>query len=147
MARSKPKERQQWIMDYITKTDPFVDALNSPFMDAYIDKFQMAHFWHVIGAPLCPDAGKQLLILYRRRLLSRFRIGIDCWQPGFPKWVWVYSLSKDEELRQTKLGNRKPIHIGFGEEGCGVDSGNMVSNWDGVTCEDCLKLWRLDNEK
>lgn len=89
-----PRERRKWIVEYITVHEPHgVDVLNSDFVDAYTAatgaKFRVM-MW---GANRCAQLGNDLLTMTRLGVLKRCRIGLaGNWQPGFPKWVWSYSL-------------------------------------------------------
>lgn len=85
-------DRYVWIMAWIKKNGS-TDVLNSDFVDAYIEATS-AKFRHTAwGAYKCPTLGKDLAHMARCGALKRGRIGLGSnWQPGFPKWVWAYSV-------------------------------------------------------
>lgn len=85
------QERQEWIIQYI-KNSNGVDVLNSEFVDAYVEHTGAAVDVMMWGANRCKMIGRDLSELNNSGKLSRFRIGISNWQPGFPKWVYSYSL-------------------------------------------------------
>jgi len=68
-----------------------VDACNQPFHDAFHARFggrRTSKWW---GATPVAKAMLLLRAMHREGLLARARIRLDG-QPGFPKWVYHYSL-------------------------------------------------------
>lgn len=70
------------------------DALDQDFHDQFTQRFggrQKDVNW---GAATNAKAMRWLKYFYDEGTLDRGRIGLGInWQPGFPKWVYVYTLS------------------------------------------------------
>lgn len=86
----------QYIFEYLEK-EGCVDVLDQEFIDGFIEatgcKF-IPYFW---GAHTCRYAGKVLSELYHKGKLNRGVIGLGGnWMPGFPKWVYCYTLIKED---------------------------------------------------
>lgn len=86
-----PEERRTWIVKYIRVHGP-VDILRSDFVDDYIAATKASFRLTCFGAFKCSTLGRDLAHLVSEGALRRRRLGLSSnWQPGFPKWVWVYS--------------------------------------------------------
>lgn len=93
--RVKPyQDRRRWLLETIN-SEKSVDVLNSGFVFDYAN-FTGAKitvpFW---GAGWCQLLSSDLRRMFKGRLLRRRTVGLSsgAWQPGFPKWVYSYSLS------------------------------------------------------
>lgn len=87
-------EKEQWLIDNIPECG--VDILHADFVDKFIDRFKPA--FHAVnwGAYKCPSLNRLLARMYKKSILRRSIIGLGLnWQPGFPKWVYVYSVRQD----------------------------------------------------
>jgi len=87
-------EEEQWIIENIPEHG--VDILCTDFVDKFIDRFKPVFREVNWGAYKCPTLNRLLRSMYKKGILKRGIIGLDkgSWQPGFPKWVYVYSLEK-----------------------------------------------------
>ena len=96
-------ERREWLLNYI-KDSPFsgVDILQSDFVDEYIRATSAAYTTTCWGAYKCRQLGVDLSAMAKLGLLRRSRLGLrNNWQPGFPRWVWVYEVSKAAAEEET----------------------------------------------
>jgi hypothetical protein len=86
----KKYERQQFIIDYINEHKQ-ADVLIIEFVDQYIKKFNLKYTKTNWGANKCPQLSKDLKLLYDCGIIDRTPISLLCnWEPGLPKWVYVY---------------------------------------------------------
>jgi len=86
--------RYQWIAEWI-KREGQADVLNSEFVDCYINAVEARFRPTYWGAHKCPALGSDLAHMAKCGALDRFRVGLGAnWQPGFPRWVWSYSLGR-----------------------------------------------------
>lgn len=84
--------RYQWLMAWIQKNGS-TDVLNSDFVNDYIEATHAKHKPTCWGAYKCPMLGRDLAHMAKCSALKRGRLGLGTnWQPGFPRWVWVYSV-------------------------------------------------------
>jgi len=86
-------EREEWIIRWL-KTNYCADAVNQDFHEAYYQRFpeysRRETFW---GAQPVAQAQRDLAAMEKAGVLERGRLGLSGnWQPGFPKWVWSYTL-------------------------------------------------------
>lgn len=87
--------RQAWIVQWL-KENFCADSVNQQFHEDYHKTFpkykQAFKFW---GAQPVARAMQDLAEMERDGLLKRGRVSLGGnWQPGFPKWVWSYTLNK-----------------------------------------------------
>ncbi len=89
-------DKENFVIEYLTKREPYVDVLNQEFMTDFAIKFNCRAIRQTIGAPRVPLAGKTLSNMFKKGLLSRFTAGIDDYAGGngFPKWVYSYYISE-----------------------------------------------------
>jgi len=68
--------------------------MNSEFVDAYEENFNVKVVIMTYGANRCRDLGKILSIGYKIGLFKRFATGLSngAWHFGYPKWVYCYEL-------------------------------------------------------
>jgi hypothetical protein len=92
-CRTTLDDKLERVEEYLSKIDNRVDIGNSPFVDAYIKKFSPKHYIQPFGANKCPEIGRVLKAGYDRLLLNRARVGLSKMEPGFPKWVYTYTLA------------------------------------------------------
>jgi len=92
-CKSRKEKAQKFILDYLNK-NARADILNADFIDKFIEATGSKYVFQPWGAHTCRYAGVMLSDLYRAGKISRVKIGINNWQPGFPKWVYVYTLEK-----------------------------------------------------
>lgn len=79
-------------MDYIAQNGQ-VDILVVDFVDEYLKQFNPKFKPTNWGAHKCPEIARYLSLCYKSNLLNRARLSLGYnWQPGFPKWVFVYYL-------------------------------------------------------
>lgn len=96
----KPRERRKWLAEYIRDNYPRagVDILDRDFVDTYEAATGAQVQVKMWGANGCPQLAADLLAMKRLGQLKRHRTGLGGnWQPGFPKWVWSYSLTPPRE--------------------------------------------------
>ncbi len=86
-------KNKEWLLKNIPPEG--VDILCQDFVDKFIKECNVLFKETNFGAYKCPVLGRTFAKLYREGFLSRgiIDLGIN-WQPGFPKWVYVYSLNE-----------------------------------------------------
>lgn len=93
--KANSTERQAWIMNWLKESyNLSADSVNQSFHEAYHEKFPQFSFqpkcW---GAQPVRQAMIDLSAMYNDGLIQRDIIPLGGnWQPGFPKWVWSYTL-------------------------------------------------------
>ena len=87
----------EYLMD---KSCVGVSVLDSDFHDKVAEKFpKLKRELKMWGCQPVPAAMKALKELYKDYRISRGRIGLGAnWQPGFPKWVYTYSIKKEYRI-------------------------------------------------
>lgn len=86
---------EDFILEWLKKSPVGVDILNSDFIDAFVAETGAKEHIMMWGANKCPYAAKTLNRMASEGLLTRRIIGIGSnWYPGFPKWVYTYSLAR-----------------------------------------------------
>lgn len=90
----KQSERVEWIIHHLTRKG-FADILDAEFVDRYIEITNSSFKPVQWGAHKCPQLAKDLRKAYDSGLVERSIMGLSggAWQPGFPKWVYSYSLT------------------------------------------------------
>ncbi len=95
-------KKEYWIIENIPNEG--VDILHSDFVDNYIKEFSPPFIEVNFGAYKCPQLSRLLSCMYKKNILERGTISLGCcWQPGFPKWVYVYTLEKSYKSIKTHL--------------------------------------------
>lgn len=90
-----PTERQQWILNKMREHPGSpIDILDAEFVVAYCEATGAKATPMFVGAPKCPQLGRDLGELYKRELLRREPVGLPSGDSsmGFPKWVYSYQL-------------------------------------------------------
>jgi hypothetical protein len=90
-------QRRKFILAYLRERrngDFALDVLNQKFSDAYITATGAKFAAMPYGAHKCPQLGRDLARIEKEGSFTRRRVGIRELGRGFPKWVWVYSLSE-----------------------------------------------------
>lgn len=83
---------REWVIAQL-KEHKYVDVLNAAFVESFIRAFDPDWTPTMWGAHKCPALGRLLANMARDGVLKRFASGLGPnWQPGFPRWVYVYSL-------------------------------------------------------
>jgi hypothetical protein len=82
--------KEKFIFDYLKKEN-YVDITNTPFVDAYINKFKSKHKVMLYGANKCPEIGRILSLMYKQGLVQRTIVSLSLGY-SFPNWVYLYSL-------------------------------------------------------
>lgn len=108
MAKHHKAERQTWVLGWFSgkhapagTSNYCADSLNEHFHEAYHLAFpeyiRKETAW---GAQPVAQAMRDMADLAGDGILTRGRIGLGGgnWQPGFPKWVWSYSLASQGEI-------------------------------------------------
>ena len=86
-------EKERWIIDNVPAWG--TDILNSDFVQSFLNAFSPPFRETNWGARKCPSLGRLLSRMYKKGILTRGIIGLGLnWQPGFPRWVYVYQVSK-----------------------------------------------------
>ena len=89
-------KRFDWIEDWLRtkQSGTEVDVLDLDFVVAYIDAHNAGFLPKHIGAPKCPQLGRDLSWMCRLDRLSRVATGLSPGDAsmGFPRWVYTYSL-------------------------------------------------------
>ena len=95
-------KNKEWLLKNIPSAG--VDVLCQDFVDKFIKECNVPFKETNWGAHKCPELGRMLVKLYREGFLDRGIIGLGAnWQPGFPKWVYVYSLNESGLSRKKIL--------------------------------------------
>jgi len=103
--------RQKFIKDWLKSgKDYHLDIFSEEFHSAYAEEFgaKLERRWW--GPRKCPDAMRQLKILYDSGYLKRSIITTDCGGGGCsdtPHWIYVYRLSEWYErliIKQNRGG-------------------------------------------
>lgn len=85
-------QKQKFIIDYLGKNFS-ADVTDSKFHDAWHARFGGNRTIHNWGACPCPNSMVWLKKLYDQGILDRGIISLgENWQPGFPRWVYGYTL-------------------------------------------------------
>jgi len=84
---------EKWVLDYC-RANPEVNALNGPAHDAFAAEFKAPLKIQIVGPNYCPRLMLRVRSLHKGGWLERFTIGISN-GPGWPKWVYTYSLRSD----------------------------------------------------
>ena len=87
--------KEQFILSYI-KNSPIqsVDILNQYFTDEYINKFKPKKIKYKLwGSHHIPELTRLLTKMYTKNLLNRQIYGLSNMTQGFPKWIYVYTIS------------------------------------------------------
>ena len=95
-------EVQSFITRYL-EINHTASAVDERFHDEFYARFGGRRKETLWGA--MPVAAAQLWLkkLHDQGIVTRCRVGLGCnWQPGFPKWVYVYSLSKGEKCHDER---------------------------------------------
>ena len=89
-------KRFDWIEDWLrtTHAGAEVDVLDTAFVLAYIEAHNAPCQTIFIGAPRCPQLGRDLGWMFKLDRLSRVAVGLAAGDAsiGFPKWVYSYRL-------------------------------------------------------
>lgn len=87
---------EEFIIEYLFHSDSGVSVLDSDFHDKVHEEFP--HFKqkiYIFGACPVQAAMRCLQRLYKDHRLERGSVSLGMnWQPGFPKWVYVYTIYK-----------------------------------------------------
>lgn len=103
LPRMKPEDRQAVILcmflrhSHGGKCAMHMDCLCGPEIDEYCEVCNIEPHWMIIGPNKCKEFNADLLALYERGILRRFRSGCRDMPSGggWPKWVWSYSFVPD----------------------------------------------------
>lgn len=87
-----PAQRRAFILEYLAQNPPAVTVVDQEFVDAYVAATRAKSMTHIIGAPSCAMLGEDLRRLHREGDLERRRVGLSGMGPGWPTWVWSYTL-------------------------------------------------------
>lgn len=94
-----PSQRRDWILAYMRERPrEALDVLNSDFVYAYAEATDAPTALQMLGAPKCPQLGRDLGELHKRGYLKRHATGLPAGDSGmgFPKWVYCYRLRSIE---------------------------------------------------
>lgn len=84
--------KQKFILEYLKK-EHTANVLDAGFHQKWWDEFRGARHIYAFGSSPCPNAMTWLKKLYDQNILNRGRVGMHGMETGFPKWVYVYTLS------------------------------------------------------
>ena len=98
-------EIQRFVTNYVLEHF-CADCLNQEFVTLMIEKFNFEFVPQVFGSHMCPKISQVLSKLYKNGVLERRRVGISE-GPGFPKWVYSYSLP--DYLRKAYIEAKQTI--------------------------------------
>lgn len=87
-------EQEEFIIQWCKEHHGF-DALTCNFHYFFYEKFGGKRHDCLCSAQTVYKAMRLARRMYDKGILKRGRIGLaNSWQPGLPKWVWVYYLPK-----------------------------------------------------
>lgn len=88
---------EAWLQARPTMT--YVDVLDADFVWHYIEATDAKASVQKLGAPKCPQLGRDLGAMYRAGRLRRGSVGMPTGyaSSGFPTWVYSYQLSLPPE--------------------------------------------------
>jgi len=90
-----PDAQRTWIVSYLER-ETEVSAVRANFHAAFATRFDCAVRPSAVGASVCRAAMSRLAQLASTGVLTRQRMPLGtAWQPGFPRWVYCYSLRKN----------------------------------------------------
>lgn len=95
MCSSKTIERNieiEWFIRNYLEEHHSADSLNQEFHDLFTAKFGGKQTFKMWGAMPNRLAMSWLKNLYNQGILERYTITIPDAEPGFPKWVYSYTL-------------------------------------------------------
>ena len=82
---------EQFVLDYLDRYGGWVDCCHGDFHDAFHARFGGARRECYWGPQPVHTAMRAIRNLYRRGVLVRGIVSLGGnWQPGLPKWVYVY---------------------------------------------------------
>lgn len=87
--------RFSWIEQYLRESkERTVDVLDSDFVCGYVIAHKAGAAIQQLGAPRCPQLGKDMGRMFRLMRLDRSPTGLPPGDSGmgFPKWVYCYAL-------------------------------------------------------
>lgn len=89
--------QRAWIVSFLQR-ETEVSAVHAEFHAAFATRFDLPTQPSVVGASVCRTAMRRLAHLASTGVLTRQRTPLGTgWQPGFPRWVYSYSLRRDVE--------------------------------------------------
>lgn len=92
----KPIQRYEWLEQWMREggEKAFADVLDSDLVCAYADATGAMATVGMVGAPRCPQLGRDLAAMFSAGRLTRSPVGLPAGDAssGFPKWVYSYSL-------------------------------------------------------
>jgi hypothetical protein len=91
----KTEEMNEWIVNYI-RVNGGVSATDELFHEAFFQQFGGSRKLTMWGAQPVSKAMLRLKALVDLGVLVRSKIGLGGnWQPGFPKWNYVYFINEN----------------------------------------------------
>lgn len=92
----KPSARYAWLKQWMEQGGEreHADVLDTALVNAYVEATGAAATLCSIGAPRCPQLGRDLGAMYAAGVLTRSSVGMPAGDSsmGFPKWIYSYSL-------------------------------------------------------
>lgn len=88
-------QRETWILRAV-RDRRFVDVLNADFVSEYAAHTGATMRHSTWGAGWCGLLSADLRKMHKKKILRRTAYGLSggAWQPGFPKWVYSYSVAR-----------------------------------------------------
>jgi hypothetical protein len=84
---------EQFIFDWLRNDPVGVNILDRDFVDKFVEHTGARIQVMLWGANKCPYLSKTLSRMYADGKLNRDSMSLGAnWQPGFPKWVYCYTL-------------------------------------------------------
>lgn len=92
---SKAEVARAFVLSWLSKPGNIMcNVLDVAFVDEFVDATQANVDVMLWGANRCAYLSKTLAKMNADGLLSRDAVGLGAnWQPGFPKWVYAYTLT------------------------------------------------------
>jgi hypothetical protein len=90
-------KKTKFIISYL-KRNYCTDACDQKFHEAWFQEFGGARKMTAWGSQPVYSAQRYLKKLYKQGVLERGIVPLGAnWQPGFPKWVYGYTLKNDDK--------------------------------------------------
>lgn len=110
--KMKSDDRYQWLERWMAQggARQFADVLDSDLVCAYADATGATCTTGLVGAPRCPQLGRDLSAMYAAGRLHRQPVGLPAGDAsmGFPKWVYSYCLKVDgDQAKLTAVTNHE----------------------------------------
>lgn len=107
-----PRDRYAWLKAWLSKggRQSFADILDADLVRAYVAATGVSASETGIGAPRCPQLGRDLSAMFAGGVVRRSRVGLPAGDAsmGFPKWVFSYYLAPKDSTHERAAETSGP---------------------------------------